>query len=121
MWSIAGSPVASSLFLSETARKAFNRLWIVIRHAAALGFPVDLQACEKARLLLGKPRHEAKHIPAMPWQDVPAFYKSLVDGTVTHLALRLPKHRQPPDIAHPHNMRYMYTPWILPGCYCETP
>jgi len=25
----------------------------------------------------------------MPWQEVPAFYASLSDGTVTHLALRL--------------------------------
>lgn len=25
----------------------------------------------------------------MPWKDVPAFYQSLSDGTVTHLALRL--------------------------------
>jgi hypothetical protein len=24
----------------------------------------------------------------MPWKDVPAFYKTLSDGTVTHLALR---------------------------------
>lgn len=28
-------------------------------------------------------------LPAMPWKEVPAFYQSLSDGTVTHLALRL--------------------------------
>jgi len=74
---------------AETARKALNRLAIVMRHAAALGLDVDLQATDKARALLGKQRHKAENIPAMPWADVPAFYKTLADGTVTHLALRL--------------------------------
>lgn len=74
---------------SETARKALNRLHICLRHAAALGLQVDLQGPEKARALLGKPRHKAQNIPALPWKEVPAFYQSLDDGTVTHLALRL--------------------------------
>lgn len=74
---------------AETARKAMNRLGIVMKHAAALGLEVDLQAVEKARALLGKSRHRAEHIPAMPWKEVPAFYASLGDGSVTHLALRL--------------------------------
>lgn len=74
---------------ADTARKALNRLAICMRHAAALGHEVDLQACEKARALLGKQRHIAGNIPAMPWQDVPAFYASLNTGSVTHLALRL--------------------------------
>lgn len=74
---------------ADTARKAMNRLSICMRHAAALGLDVDLQATEKAKALLGKSRHEARNIPSMPWQEVPAFYRSLSDGTVTHLALRL--------------------------------
>ena len=74
---------------ADTARKAINRLSIVLRHAAALGLEVDLQACDKARALLGKTRHRAENIPAMAWSNVPAFYASLSDGTVTHLALRL--------------------------------
>lgn len=74
---------------AETARKALNRLAICMRHAAALGLEVDLQATEKARALLGQQRHKAENIPAMPWKDVPAFYQSLSEGTVTHLALRL--------------------------------
>jgi len=74
---------------AETARKAMNRLAICLRHAAALGLDVDLQATEKARALLGKQRHKAENIPAMPWQEVPAFYASLDDGSITHLALRL--------------------------------
>ncbi len=48
-----------------------------------------MQATEKARALLGKQRHKAENIPAMPWQEVPAFYASLDDGSITHLALRL--------------------------------
>lgn len=74
---------------AETARKALNRLDICMRHAAALGLEVDIQATAKARALLGQQRHEATNIPAMPWQEVPAFYARLSDGSITHLALRL--------------------------------
>ncbi|MGJ7039670.1 integrase [Shinella sp. BE166] len=74
---------------AETARKALNRLAIVMRHAAALGLEVDLQATDKARALLGQQRHKAENIPALPWIEVPAFYVSLAEPTITHLALRL--------------------------------
>lgn len=74
---------------AATAQKALNRLDICMRHAAALGLDVDLQATAKARALLGQQRHDATNIPAMPWQDVPAFYERLSDGSITHLALRL--------------------------------
>ena len=74
---------------ADTARKALNRLSIVLRHAAALGLDVDLQATDKARELLGKSRHVATNIPAMAWADVPGFYASLEEPTQTHLALRL--------------------------------
>ncbi len=74
---------------ADTARKAMNRLSICLRHAAALGLDVDLQATEKAKALLGKQRHKAEHVPALPWQEVPAFYQSLAEPTLTHLALRL--------------------------------
>ncbi|MGD1924080.1 MAG: tyrosine-type recombinase/integrase [Paracoccaceae bacterium] len=74
---------------ADTARKAMSRLGIVMRYAAALGLGVDLQATDKAKALLGKQRHTAKHIPAMPWVDVPAFYQSLTNSTLSELALRL--------------------------------
>lgn len=74
---------------ADTARKAMNRLGIVMRHAAAMGLDVDIQATEKAKALLGKTRHKAKHVPALDWQEVPAFYASLDEGSITHLALRL--------------------------------
>jgi integrase len=74
---------------AETARKAMNRLGICIKHAAALGLDVDIQAVDKARALLGKQRHKTENTPALHWKDVPAFYQSLDQGTVTELALRL--------------------------------
>lgn len=72
----------------ETAKKAINRLGYVIRYAAAMGLDVDLQATSKAKELLGKSRQPRAHIPAMDWRDVPAFYATLNEGSVTHLALR---------------------------------
>lgn len=58
---------------AETATKCLNRLSLTLKHAAALGLEVDLQATMKARALLGKQRHEVTHIPAMPYAEVPAF------------------------------------------------
>lgn len=73
----------------ETARKALGRIRIVMRHAAAMGLDVDVQAADKARALLGKSRQKGRNIPSLPWSEVPAFYESLSDGSVSHLALRL--------------------------------
>lgn len=74
---------------ADTARKALNRLGICLKHGAALGLDVDLQATDKAQALLGRQRHKTKNVPSVPWQEVPAFYESLSDGSITHLALRL--------------------------------
>ncbi len=74
---------------ADTARKAMNRLNIVLYHAEALGLDINVDATRKAKILLGKQNHTVKNIPAMPWSDVPAFYQSLDELTVTHLALRL--------------------------------
>jgi len=73
----------------ETAREALSRLGLVIQHAAAMGLDVDTQATTKAKALLGKSRQARRHIPAVPWSDVPQFYESINEGTVTQLALRL--------------------------------
>lgn len=102
---------------AEAARKALNRLAIVMRHAAALGLEVDLQVTDKARALLGKSRHKPENIPAMPWKEVPAFYKSLSDGTVTHLALRLlilTGIRSGP-LRHIHEDQIAGDVWTIPG------
>jgi integrase len=67
---------------AETARNALNRLGIVLRRAAALGLDVDLQATDKAAALLGKRRHIAKHIEALPWKEVPGFYATLEEPSL---------------------------------------
>ena len=74
---------------ADTARKALNRLGLVLRHGAAMGLDVDLQATDKAKALLGRTRHKPQNVPALPWREVPDFYASLDERTVTHLALRL--------------------------------
>ncbi|MDD9333901.1 MAG: site-specific integrase, partial [Bartonella sp.] len=66
-----------------------NRINICLKYAAALGLDVDLQACMKARALLGKPRATSTNIPAMPWQEVPVFYQNLKDDILSNLALKL--------------------------------
>ncbi len=62
---------------AESAEKALNRINVAIRHAAALGLAVDMQATMKAKALLGKQRRTTTHIPSMPYAEVPAFYKWL--------------------------------------------
>ncbi|WP_375607529.1 MULTISPECIES: tyrosine-type recombinase/integrase [unclassified Bartonella] len=72
------------------AYRALKRLNMCLKHAAALGLDVDLQAAEKAQALLGKQRHKVINRPAMDWRDVPAFYKTLCQKiTMTQLASRL--------------------------------
>lgn len=73
----------------QAASKALNRINLTLKHAAALGVDVDLQAGMKTRALLGKQRHKVEHIPAMAYSDVPAFYRSLdQEQGVAALALR---------------------------------
>lgn len=73
----------------EAAAKALNRINLTLVHAAALGLAVDLQACMKARALLGKQRHETEHIPALPYADAPKFYQWLCTlDTTASQALR---------------------------------
>jgi integrase len=72
----------------DVGRKTINRINVIMRYAAALGLAVDLQAPLKAKALLGKSRHEPKHIEAVPWAEVPAFYASLAEPSIVHLALK---------------------------------
>lgn len=73
----------------DVARKAVNRLNLTLKHAAALGLDVDLQATMKVRALLGKHRHEVTHIPSLPYPEAPAFYKMLCGyDYISCLALR---------------------------------
>ena len=73
----------------SAAEKALNRTNLTLKHAAALGLNVDLQATAKARALLGKQRHSVTHIPSLPYQQVSDFYKMLKSkNLVSALALR---------------------------------
>lgn len=74
---------------ADTARKAMNRMNLTLKHAAALGLDVDLQAVMKTQALLGKRRHEVKHIPSLPYQNAPTFYRWLCDqNSLSAQALR---------------------------------
>ena len=102
---------------ADTARKAMNRLNICLKHAAAMGLDVDLQATAKARALLGRQRHKPQNIPAMPWRHVPDFYEALTDKTQTQLALRLlilTGVRSAP-IRHIHEDQIEGDVWTIPG------
>ena len=71
------------------AVKALNRINLTLKHAAALGLDVDLQATMKARALLGKQRHEVTHIPSLPYDEAPQFYQWLTEKSeVSARALR---------------------------------
>lgn len=73
----------------DTARKAVNRINLTLKYAAALGLDVDLQATMKVQALLGKRRHVVKHVPSLPYQEAPAFYRMLCDKPFqSALALR---------------------------------
>ena len=74
---------------AETARKALNRLSIVLKHGVAMGYDVDLQATLKAKALLGKSRHTSTNIPALHWQQLPEFYAGVIETTITQLVLKL--------------------------------
>ncbi len=54
-----------------------------------MGLPVDLQAVDKAKALLGAQRHTTVNVPALAWKDVPDFYQSLTNDTVAERALKL--------------------------------
>ena len=74
---------------TDSARKCMNRINLTLKHAAALGLNVDLQATMKARALLGKQRHEVEHVPSIPYAEAPAFYRMLTTkSSMTCLALR---------------------------------
>jgi len=74
----------------EAAAKALSRINLAIKHAAALGLEVDMQAVSKTKALLGKQRHKVKHIPSMPYAEVSGFYQWLnIQSAISALALRL--------------------------------
>ena len=74
---------------TSAAEKALNRVNLTLKHAAALGLDVDLQATAKARALLGKQRHTVIHIPSLSYEKISDFYQLLKSKElVSALALR---------------------------------
>ena len=63
----------------SAAEKALQRVNLTLKHAAALGLNVDLQAAMKTRALLGKQRHTVQHIPSMPYDKGPLFLSMAED------------------------------------------
>ena len=72
-----------------TARKAMSRLTMVLRHAIAQGFEVDLRIIEHARILLGDNLKPAVSIKSLHYLNVPDFYLTLNDTDSVQLALRM--------------------------------
>ena len=72
---------------APTAEKALNRLGAVMKHGAAMGFDVNLNAVLNAKQLLGHSGHTVRHHPALPWQDIPRLYQSLSSGRTVERAL----------------------------------
>jgi integrase len=73
----------------DAARKAMQRLGLVLQHAAARGFVVNLNAVALAREILGDQAHKPGHIESLPYADVPAFYRTLTEPTSVQMAMRL--------------------------------
>ncbi|MBL3611444.1 hypothetical protein LZ188_23785, partial [Rhodovulum sulfidophilum] len=71
-----------------TAEKALQRTRIVLHEGRLMGFGCDPFSAEAAQRMLGAVIHTPKHIPATPWQDMPALYARLNAGTVGHECLR---------------------------------
>ncbi|MEL7480104.1 MAG: integrase arm-type DNA-binding domain-containing protein [Pseudomonadota bacterium] len=70
-----------------TADKAASRTNTALEYAVAQGHDVNLNAVKMARILLGDPGHKVRHHPAMPWQELPAFYQSLGAGSAVRRVL----------------------------------
>jgi integrase len=72
---------------APTAEKALHRLGAVMKHGAAMGLEVNLNAVLNAKQLLGHSGHTVRNHPALPWQDIPRLYQSLDAESTVERAL----------------------------------
>jgi len=72
---------------APTARKALDRLGAVMKHGAAMGLDINLNAVLNAKQLLGHSGHTVRNHPALPWQDIPRLYQSLNAANTVERAL----------------------------------
>lgn len=73
---------------ADVARKALQRTGKALAYARAEGLNVGRDITADARDILGAQLRTPNKIPAMKWQDVPAYYATLGDSAVD-LCLRL--------------------------------
>lgn len=66
--------------MPPTAEKAIQRTRSVFQTAKLSGIDCDPFTVDAARHMLGHVRHEPKHLPALPWQEVPALFERLGDA-----------------------------------------
>ncbi len=90
---------------AATAKKALNRLGICMKHAAALGLDVDLQATDKARALLGKQRHGRTYFGPAVERSSDLFYKPR----------KTDNHQLGIAFAHSHGCSILPDPVYAPG------
>lgn len=73
----------------DTARKAYQRLRMILTRGQLAGWPCDPMVMDRAKVLLGEVRHVPTPTPATDWRKVPALYARLGRPLRTHAALRL--------------------------------
>jgi integrase len=71
-----------------TAIKCINRIGVVFRAARLMGVECDPFVVDAAKHILGDYHHEAQHIEATHWRDIPALYERLDTLQTSHLCLR---------------------------------
>lgn len=103
----------------DAAKKALLRLGLVMKHAAARGFAVDLNAPALAREILGDQGHAPQHIGSIPYSDLPSFYATLTEATPVQLALRLliltASRSRPIRFAHVSQFDLEAAIWTIPA------
>lgn len=72
-----------------TAEKAVHRLRIVFRQGQLMGYNCDPFTVDAAIHMLGHVAHQPEHIPATPWQEVPALFEWLDGRGVSAACLQL--------------------------------
>ena len=106
---------------ADTAPKAANRLKIILKHAKAIRINVNLMAVNEAKILLGKSKQKSAKKPSVDWRNVPDFYSTLSEPSITKLALRLLILTG----ARSYSLRFARTEqfqgdvWIIPAVYMK--
>ncbi len=71
-----------------TAIKALRRTRIIFRQMKLMDFPCDPFAVDAAEHMLGEVRHVETPMPSTPWQDMPALWRKLSNGSSGDMCLR---------------------------------